>query len=302
MSRASEQSRLWLPSYWPAWLGLGVIRLADKLPWSWKRLLARGLGWLGFHVIRIRRRVVFTNLRLCFPGKSPAEIHQLARGHYDSLALGLFEVCAGWWAKSPDLPRHRLIGLEHLQAALARGHGALLLTAHFTTLEIGGRFMLESHPMGGLYRDPNNPVIAHLMRNQRSRRLSVAVHFDDLRGLVRALRDNHAIWYAPDQSRRSKSSEILPFFGVPAVTNTATGKIIELTGAAVVPFFARREADHSYTVTILPALENFPTADAGADTMRINQLIEDHVRLAPEQYFWVHKRFKARGPGYPELY
>ncbi|MDB6165911.1 MAG: lipid biosynthesis lauroyl (or palmitoleoyl) acyltransferase, partial [Lacunisphaera sp.] len=158
------------------------------------------------------------------------------------------------------------------------------------------------HPMGGLYRDPNNPVIAHLMRGQRARHLSPAVHFDDLRGLVRGLRGNAAIWYAPDQGKRTKSSEILPFFGVPAITNTATSKIAEMTGCAVVPFFAQREADHSYTLTILPALENYPTADAAADAIRINQLIEQHIRLAPEQYFWVHKRFKARGPGYPEVY
>ena len=302
MSRASEQTRLWLPRYWPAWLGLGVMRLADRLPWPEKRFLARLLAGLAFHVIGIRRRVVFTNLKLCFPEKSTAEITALARAHYDSLALGLFEVCAGWWASKENLPPHRVVGLAHLEQAVARGHGAILLTAHFTTLELCGRMMAEATRVGCLYRDPNNPVVAHLMRGQRERHMDVAVHFDDLRGLVRALRDGYAIWYAPDQGKRTKSSEILPFFGVPAITNTATGKIAEMTGAPVVPYFARREADHSYTLTILPPLENFPTADAAADAIRINRLIEEHVRLAPEQYFWVHKRFKARGPGYPEVY
>jgi KDO2-lipid IV(A) lauroyltransferase len=302
MSRAGEHPRLWLPPHWPMWACLAFLWLADKLPWPEKRALARVLGWLVFNVVGIRRRVVFTNLKLCFPEKSLREITALARAHYDSLALGLFEVCAGWWAKPSELPPHRVVGLEHLAAALARGNGALLLTAHFTTLEIGGRFMSESHTMGGLYRDPNNPVVAHLMRGQRARHMSPAVHFDDLRGLVRGLRGNAAIWYAPDQGKRSKSSEILPFFGVPAITNTATSKIAEMTGCAVVPFFAKREADHSYTLTILPALDNFPTKDAAADAVRINRLIEHHVRLAPEQYFWVHKRFKARGEGYPEVY
>jgi Kdo2-lipid IVA lauroyltransferase/acyltransferase len=302
MSRASEQPRLWLPPHWPMWLGVGLLWLLDKLPWPEKRLLARGLGAIVFHLVGIRRRVVFTNLTLCFPEKSLKEITALARAHYDSLALGIFEVCAGWWAEKDALPPHRVVGLEHLQAALAKGNGALLLTAHFTTLEIGGRFMAEVQGMGGLYRDPNNPVVAHLMRGQRERHMTVAVHFDDLRNLVRALRGNHAIWYAPDQGKRTKSSEILPFFGIPAITNTATSKIAEMTGCAVVPFFAKREADHSYTLTVLPALENFPTADAAADAVRINRLIEEYVRRAPEQYFWVHKRFKARGEGYPEVY
>lgn len=302
MSRASEQARLWLPQYWPMWFGVGLLWVLNKLPWPEKRLLARVLGGLVFHVVGIRRRVVFTNLRLCFPEKSLQEITALARAHYDSLALGIFEVCAAWWSPAAELPRVRVRGLEHLQAALARGHGALLLTAHFTTLEIGGRFMSEIHGMGGLYRDPNHPVVAHLMRIQRERHLTIAVHFDDLRNLVRALRANHAVWYAPDQGKRTKSSEILPFFGVPAITNTATSKIAGMTGCAVVPYFAKREADHSYTLTLLPALEDFPTQDAAADAVRINRLIEEFVRRAPEQYFWVHKRFKARGEGYPEVY
>lgn len=284
------------------WATLGAFWLLDKLPWSTKRLLARALGWFTFHIVRIRRRVVLTNLRLCFPDKNRIQINRLARAHYDSLALGLFEVCAGWWAQPEDLPVHRVIGLPHLYQALERGHGALLLTAHFTTLEICGRLLIESHRLGGLYRTPNNPVVAHLMRRQRARHMTHAIHFDDLRGLIRALRANATIWYAPDQGKRSKNSAILPFFGVPAITNTATSKIAEMTGAAVVPFFAKREADHTYTLTLLPALENFPSADANTDAIRINELIAEHIRAAPEQYFWVHKRFKARGEGYPEVY
>lgn len=302
MSRASEQTRLWTPGHWPTWLGLALFRVLHELSWPEKRRLARALGWFIFHFVRVRRHVTEVNLALCFPEKSAAERRALALAHFQSLALGLFETLAGWWAEREDLPPFRVEGLEHLQSALAPGKGALLLTAHFTTLEICGRMMTEYHPMGGLYRDPNNPVVAHLMRRQRARHMSVGVHFDDLRGLVRALRGGHAIWYAPDQGKRTKSSEILPFFGIPAITNTATSKIAEMTGCAVVPFFARRDPDGRYTLRVLPALDNFPTADASADAVRVNQLIEHHARQAPEQYFWVHKRFKARGPEYPDVY
>jgi KDO2-lipid IV(A) lauroyltransferase len=303
MSRASEQSKLWLPQYWPMWIGLGLFRLASRgLAPEEKRRIARGLGSLFFRAIRLRRHIVLVNLRLCFPEKSEKEIRALALAHYEALALGLFEVCTGWWARDEDLPPHRIIGLEHLDAAVARGHGALLLTAHFTTLEICGRLLIDAYGMGGLYRDPNNPVLAHIMRGQRERQMTIAVHFDDLKGLVRALRAGHSIWYAPDQGKRTPGSEILPFFGVPAITNTATSKIAKMTGTSVVPFFGRREPDGSYTLTIHPALENFPTEDATADAIRINRLLEEGIRLAPEQYFWIHKRFKARGPGYPDVY
>ncbi len=132
MSRASEQSRLWLPQHWPMWIGLGYFASPpacslgpssgiSPAPW----------GGFVFHVIRLRRHIVMTNLRLCFPEKAESEILALARSHYDSLAVGLFEVCTGWWARAEDLPVHRIIGLEHLRAAEARGHGALLLTGPF---------------------------------------------------------------------------------------------------------------------------------------------------------------------------
>lgn len=302
MSRASENQRLWLPQYWPVHLGLALFRAATRLPWPMQRGIACALGWFAYHFVPIRRRVALVNLRLCFPEKSEREIRALARAHYQSLALGLLETCHAWWTDTPDLPPYRLKGREHLEQALAQGHGVILLTAHFTTLEICGRMMTDQFKIGCLYRDPNNPVIAAQMRAQRERRMAIAVHFDDLKGLIRALRAGHAIWYAPDQGKRTKQTEILPFFGIPAITNTATSKLAEITKAPVVPYFAKREADHSYTLTILPPLDNFPTADAAADAVRINRLIEDYVRAAPDQYLWVHRRFKARGPGYPEVY
>ncbi len=303
MSRASEQSNLWLPQHWPTWTGLGFFyACARLLTWPEKRRLARAIAWFVFHVVRLRRHIVLTNLRLCFPEKSAAETHALALAHYDALAFGLFETTSGWWEPLDQLPPHRIIGAEYLERALAAQHGVVLLTAHFTTLEICGCYLTAQLPVGCLYREPNNPVAALPMRRHRERVASIAVHFDDLKGLIRALRAGHAIWYAPDQGKRSPGSEILPFFGVPAITNTATSKIAKMTGAAVVPYFARREPDGSYTLSIHPPLENFPTEDISADAIRINRLIEDNIRLAPEQYFWVHKRFKARGPGYPEAY
>jgi KDO2-lipid IV(A) lauroyltransferase len=284
------------------WAGVGLFWLLSHLPWWAQRGLAAGFAWLWWNIIPIRRPVALINLRLCFPEKSESEIRELARAHFSALALGVFETGVAWWASRRRLPRHEVVGFEQLAAARAGGRGVLLLTAHFTTLEICGRLFNETQKFGCLYRDPNNPVVAHMMRRRRERSMSVAVHFDDLRGLIRALKAGEIIWYAPDQARRLKLSAILPFFGVPAVTSTATSRIAALTGAAVVPYFGWRRPDGSYLLTILPALDNFPTSDPEADALRINRLIEQYVRLAPEQYFWVHKRFKARGPDHPEVY
>jgi len=302
MSRASEQTRLWHPRHWPTWIGLGVFRGLSLTPWPLQRALAVLLGCVIYYLVPIRRKVVLVNLHLCFPEKTEPEIRALARAHYRALAIGVFETCAAWWATPQRLPRFKIVGGEHLERAIARGKGVILLTAHFTTLEICARMMARQFALAVLYRDPNNPVIAGQMRAQRERHTQNAVHFDDLKGLIRALRAGQAIWYAPDQGKRTSLTEILPFFGIPAITNTATSKIAAMTGAAVVPYFGRREPDHSYTLELLPPLENFPTNDAAADSIRVNQMIEQYIRRVPEQYFWVHKRFKGRGPGYPEVY
>jgi KDO2-lipid IV(A) lauroyltransferase len=295
------------PSYrrlrhWPALLGIAFFKLLSRLlPWSLQRAMGTFLGWLVFHVVRIRRHVVLVNLKLSFPEKTTQQRHAIARAHYRSLALGLFETCLAWWAPSRRLPPYEIVGREHLESAREKGKGVILLTAHFTALEMCGRMLTDNVPIGCLYRDPNNAVIAAAMRDARTARMEVAIHMDDMRGLLRALKQGKVIWYAPDQAKKSKFSSILPFFGVPAVTNTATSRLAAMTGAAVVPYFGLRRTDGSYQLTLLPALENFPTNDADADSLRINRLFEDYIRIAPEQYFWVHRRFK-RSRREPSVY
>ncbi len=291
------------PWHWPMWVVVAALRPLVWLPWPVQRGIGRALGRLMFHAVRFRRHVVDVNLRLCFPEMPEAERRRLALRHYEAIGIGFMETWFTWWARSERMPRYEIAGREHLEAAAAEGRGVLLLTAHFTTLEICGRMLIEEKiPLGCLYRDPDDPVIAHLMRSRRKLGMTVSVHMEDLRGLIRALKDGHTIWYAPDQGKRTKMSAVLPFFGVPAMTSMATTRIARMSGARVVPYFGRRLEDGSYQLEILPALENFPGEDPEEDSIRINRLIEENIRLAPEQYFWVHRRFKRRGQGYENVY
>ena len=180
MSRHSERSHLWLPQHWPSWFGLALFRALTRLPWSCRQRLAEATGWFVYTFIPIRRRVVLINLRLCFPEKSEQEIHALARAHYRALAFGLFETCSAWWTPADQLPAFSIRGREHLEAALARGKGVVLLTGHFTTLEICARMMAVTVRFACLYRDPNNPVIASVMRQGREKQASLAIHFDEI--------------------------------------------------------------------------------------------------------------------------
>lgn len=292
------------PRYWPTWLALGILRLFEPLPYPVLTWLGRRIGDLmlllplGF--IRIARR----NLELCFPEAAPQWRHEILRGHFRSVGIGLFETAMSWW--SPDERIRKLTqleGQEHLQAALAAGKGALLLSAHFTTLEIGARSLTARIATNIMYRPTSNPVLERFLGRNRSQHAKRAIPRDDIRTLITALKNNEPVWYAPDQSYRKKGAEMVPFFGIPAASNTATSRLSKMTGAAVLPYFPERlPGSKGYRMVIHPMLDNFPGESPLADAQRFNELIEAQVRHVPEQYLWIHRRFKGLTPEYPDYY
>lgn len=282
-------------------LGLLALWVNSRLPWGWQRGSAAALGWLVFHFAPVRRHVVMVNLRTCFPELTKAERRSLAIRHYQSLALGVMEVADCWWRPLERLPRFTLEGLESLEEIRRSGRAVILVSGHFTTLEIAGRMLSTRTPLSCLYRDPNNPIIADLLRKHRTVWAKRAIAMNDLAGLVRSLKAGDTVWYAPDQGKWTPQSLLLPFFGEPAITNTSTVKLAEMTGAAVMQFYPKRLPDGTYLLKILPPLDGFPSGDVVADTLRIARGLEQAVREAPEQYLWVHRRFKWR-QGMPDLY
>jgi KDO2-lipid IV(A) lauroyltransferase len=180
----------------------------------------------------------------------------------------------------------------------------LLVSAHFTALEVGFSVLERLAPnVSALYRPQRNAMIDVMIRRGRSRFSDEQIPRDNVRALIRSLRDGRVVAYMPDQTYVGRQSELLPFFGEPAMTNTATSKLATLGNAIVLPYFFRRLPDDSgYRVDIGPALRDFPSDDATADTLRLVRLLEDYIRLAPEQYLWMYKKFKGRPPPYPDLY
>ncbi|MBM3825293.1 MAG: lipid A biosynthesis acyltransferase [Verrucomicrobia bacterium] len=273
--------------------GLAVLWLVSRLPWSWQRRLAVVAGWMAYRCLPLRRHVVRVNLRICFPELGEAEREALAIRHYQSLVLGALEVARCWWRGPAELPPCRVEGLEALERLRAEGRPVLLVSGHFTTLEIAGRMLSLRTPLSCLYRDPNNAVLAGLLRRHRTAWTHRAISMNDLMGLLRALRQGDTVWYAPDQGKWTPQSRLLPFFGRDAITNTATAKLAQMSGAAVMTFFPVRLEDGSYALKLDGPLEGFPSGDAEADTRRLTGLLEDAVRAAPDQYLWVHRRFKG---------
>lgn len=295
----------WHPRYWFLWAGLGLFRLNAFLPWRFQMAEGRWLGRLFYYLLAGRRRVAATNLALCFPERSPAEREALLRAHFESLGMTVLEHGLAWWA-SDDLVRQRveLRGLENLERAMAGGRGVVLLTGHFGAQEFSGRaFALACPGAAGFYRPNRDPMVDEILRRVRRRSAPRLIPRDNLREVVRALREGVPVWYASDQSYRKAQSALVPFFGEPAMTSLALSDLVRVGRAAVVPLLPTRLADGSgYRLEILPALENFPGDSPEADAARIHGILEAHIRTAPEQYYWIHRRFKGRPPPHPDPY
>jgi len=297
--------RLLLPRYWPAWLLLGAGWLIVRLPYRVVLAVGAVLGGLSLRISARRRRIAAINLRLCYPELTPAQRGRLLREHFRALGIGTLETAMAWWL--PDARMRRLIaevdGLSYLQEVQAGGRGVILLNGHFTTIEMGTRLLNLLTPIHPMYRRHENAAVDHAMHRGGGSRYPSVIPRDDVRAMLRCLRSGGAVWYAPDQNYGRRGHVFAPFFGIPAATNPATGRFAQIADALVIPFFAYRlPQGRGYRLVLRPPLAGFPGGDEITDAARISTVVEEEVRQAPEQYLWVHRRFRTRPPGEPGLY
>lgn len=266
--------------------------LPMKLQWR----LGTLLGELAFRTLKSRRHITETNIQLCFPELNDEERLALVRKSFHSNGIGAMEIGAAWF-RDPDTLKHltSVSGLEHIDTALAKGQGVLLLGGHYSTLDLGGSLVTLFIEANVMQRDHNNPLMNAVMTRARERRYGVVLGNKDLRGLLKRLRENRIVWYATDQDYGRKGTVFAPFFNVPAASITTTARIAAHSGCAVIPFsHFRRESTIGYNLHFHPPLENFPSGDDLADATLVNQTIEQEIRRHPDQYLWMHRRFKTR--------
>lgn len=285
------------PKYWPLWFALGLLRLMTFLPIPVIHRVGAALGMLLYRVVPSRRRAARINLKQAFPALDEDEIDALNKQSFKSLGISIFESGIAWFKKSSVLrQRCQIEGKEHLDRAMARNKGVILLTGHFTTLEMGGRLIgTYVDKYNAVFKPAHDPLFNAIMVHYRSKMGNELIETRNVRAIIRGLKSGHATWFGPDQDFADQDIVFTPFLGGIASTLTATAKLARMTGAAVVPFYPVRLADgKGYKLIVLPALENFPSDDIEADSARVNRTIEAMVYSCPEQYLWSHKRFKTQ--------
>ena len=287
-------SRLVFALMWMVhWLPMGAIAAVGNL-----------VGAVAYWLIPERRKVTRINLAKCFPQMPPAERERLARAHFRAFMRSFVEHALLWWAPRERIMRLvRLEGLEHLRALA--GQPVILVAPHFVGLDAAYTRLGCEIEISGLYAHQKNPVYDRLLLRGRTRfGLSEAIaRQDGVRAVISSIRSGKPFYYAPDLDFGRKDAVFVPFFGVTAATITGVSRLAKLTGAKVLPCVSRMlPGGEGYVVSILPVWENFPTEDFTTDTRRVNAFIEEQARVMPEQYYWVHKRFKTRPEGEASFY
>ncbi|MDX1823875.1 MAG: hypothetical protein R3354_04115, partial [Thiohalomonadales bacterium] len=269
------------PKYWPTWLGLGVLRVSCYLPFTWLITIGTALGWLGFYLLPGRRRITRTNIGLAFPELNEQRQREIVKESFYSASIAIFESALSWWGSDTKLRSlYRIEGLEHLQAARQAGKGVILLGGHYTTLEMSGRLLaFESPDIYPTYKRAHNRLFEALMTQQRRRVNAGLIKSSDMRAILRCLKDNNIVWYAPDQDFGIQNSVFAPFMGVPTATLTISARLAKRSGAPVLPFYSERlPRGQGYLLRLGVPLKAFPSGNDVVDATAINQAIEDQVR------------------------
>ncbi|HEX9812908.1 MAG TPA: lysophospholipid acyltransferase family protein [Burkholderiales bacterium] len=298
-------SSFWRPRFWPTWIGLLLMRTLSLLPMRATWLVGAVLGELFYLVFASRRHIVCVNIERCFPELSRAASRRLARSHFRALARSILDFGTAWWGAPQRLRRQvHWHGREHYDRAIAAGRRVILLAPHVVGIEMGGLRLSIDLPIVDIFRFPHNRLMGTVALRRRSRFKALLI--DHARGLVSVVTQLNAgkpLYYLPDQDLGMRNACHVPFFGIQTATVKVLGRLAAMTNATVIPCVTRQlPRGAGYEVIFMPPLSDYPTGDPLADTTRMNQAIEVAVRTCPEQYFWLHRRFKTRPEGEAPFY
>ncbi|MBI6550443.1 Kdo(2)-lipid IV(A) acyltransferase [Xenorhabdus lircayensis] len=293
------------PRYWLTWLGIGILYLLVLLPYPAIYWMGTRLGRLSQRFLKKRAKIAERNLTLCFPDMPPEKRHEWLVRNFESVGMGLFETGMAWFWPDWRIKRwFKVTGRENLQKVKSTGQGIIVIGIHFLTLELGARILGMLNPGIGVYRPNDNPVMDWLQTWGRLRSNKYMLDRKDVKGMIRCLKNGEMVWYAPDHDYGPRKSAFVPLFAVEhAATTTGTSILVRLSNPALIPFTPRRLPNgKGYELIIQTTVENFPLKDEVEAAAFMNKVIEKEIMQAPDQYMWLHRRFKTRPEGMPSLY
>lgn len=293
------------PKYWLTWFGISSLFLLVQLPYPVIYFIGTRLGRLSMYFLKRRKKIAICNLELCFPEMPEKERTNLLIKNFESTGMGLFETGMAWfWSDKRIKKWCKVDDLEIMSRIRADGRGVLLVGIHFLTLELGGRIYGMYNPGIGVYRAHNNPVMDWIQVWGRSRSNKYFIDRYDIKGMVRELKQGEILWYAPDHDYGPKNSVFVPFFAVKNVATTiGTSILMRMANPVILPFTPKRNEDGSgYTVLVSEPPLDFPLEDTIEAAAFMNKIVEQEIIKAPEQYMWLHRRFKTRPEGSSSFY
>ena len=282
------------PKFIPTWILILLMRVGVFIPFKAQVFIGKIIGNLLYPFMSRFRSIAYTNISNCFPNKKQSQVNTLVKRHFEAIGVSLFETANAYYGSDNKISKLLTISNEQLfKDALKEEGGIILLCSHFMPLMLGSRALLLNHTIANIYRPQNNKLFDRIMVKGYKKNGAVMIKSTDTRSIIKAINNSLPIWYAPDQDLGKNNSVFAPFFGIQTATASATSRLAKNNNTRVIPYsFVRTK--NGYSMSFEKPISNYPSNDPVQDATVVNKILEKQIKKSPEQYLWVHRRFKTR--------
>ena len=282
------------PKFIPTWILILFMRIGVFIPFNFQVLIGKTIGKLLYPFMHRLRSIAYSNISHCFPDKKQNQVNLLVKRHFEAIGVSFFETANAYYGSDKKIKKLLTITNENFfQDALKEEGGIILLCSHFMPLMLGSRALLINHTIANIYRPQNNKLFDRIMVKGYKKNGAVMIKSTDTRSIIKAINNSLPIWYAPDQDLGKNNSVFAPFFGIQTATASATARLAKNNNTRVIPYsFIRTKK--GYTMSFEKPIANYPSNDPIQDATIVNQILEKQIVKSPEQYLWIHRRFKTR--------
>ena len=278
------------------------MKIGALVPFRMQVFLGKNMGKLFYPLFSTVRKVATINIQKCFPEKNKEQVSALVKKHFESIGVSFFETANAYYGRDEKIQKLLTIESEHyLTDAMKDDRGVIILCSHFMPLMLSSRALSLKHTIASIYRPQNNRLFDKIMVKGLTNGGGIMIKNSDTKAMIKAIKNSLPIWYAPDQDLGTKGTVFAPLFGIQAATISATSRLAKGGNTAVIPYSFTR-TDEGYNMSFSAPLENYPSGDLVHDASQTNQILEAQIRKNPEQYLWIHRRFKTRPEGEKNFY